>query len=546
MSKLNELKVAVMWNGRDLKVWQKNALVQLFSVPEVKPILYISPADGPPVPAKKPGFIYRIFKRFTDPESMKNTGLPEYPENIPVLKLQPEKVGKFRERFSNDDLDHLKKFSPDVIIRFGFNILEGDILTLPKYGIWSYHHGDPHHFRGGPPVFWEMNKRKNTSGAILQRITERLDCGLILHKGTFSIDKHSFRSTLNEVLTISSGWLRQAALELIHNGRIKESVVVSEGPLTTYPGNTDVLRNVALLCFERFKFYFGKYFLTEDWAVGRVDQKAESVIKGEKLKEPFWITASNRSSYLADPFVFHQDNTSYLICEEYSYYSGKGRIITERLLSPTGKTTPVLDDTFHRSYPYTFHHSGESYLLTEAAESTSLNLYKLTNDGLWENDAILLSEFPAVDPSIVYYKGKWWLFCTRGEGKASNRDLYIFHSADLKGPFIPHILNPVKSDVGSARPGGSVLFNEGNLIRVAQDSSDGYGSRIHLMQVDELTETSFHESVLRTIEPLKKSRYNRGIHTLSDGGIYILIDGKRLIFRFSGFLLNLRRLFSRK
>ena len=36
------------------------------------------------------------------------------------------------------------------MLRVGFNIIRGEILNVPKYGVWSFHHDDEVKYRGGP------------------------------------------------------------------------------------------------------------------------------------------------------------------------------------------------------------------------------------------------------------------------------------------------------------------------------------------------------------------------------------------------------------
>jgi len=43
------------------------------------------------------------------------------------------------------------------------------------FGVWSWHHGDEDKYRGGPPAFWEIVNADPVTGALLQRLTERLD-----------------------------------------------------------------------------------------------------------------------------------------------------------------------------------------------------------------------------------------------------------------------------------------------------------------------------------------------------------------------------------
>ena len=93
---------------------------------------------------------------------------------------------RFVHRFPADALGHIREKNLDVLIRFGFNILRGDILQAARYGVWSYHHGDNDFYRGGPPYFWEVYEANPASGAILQVLTEELDGGHVLCKGHFA------------------------------------------------------------------------------------------------------------------------------------------------------------------------------------------------------------------------------------------------------------------------------------------------------------------------------------------------------------------------
>ncbi len=88
--------------------------------------------------------------------------------------------------FPSDAIEHIRARKLDVLIRFGFNILRGEILQAARYGVWSYHHGDNEFYRGGPPCFWEMVEGNPVTGAMLQVLTEELDAGKVLYKGMFA------------------------------------------------------------------------------------------------------------------------------------------------------------------------------------------------------------------------------------------------------------------------------------------------------------------------------------------------------------------------
>jgi hypothetical protein len=75
--------------------------------------------------------------------------------DIEAIEVEP--IGKkFVQRFPPDALNIIQAKDLDVLIRFGFNILHGDILKSARYGVWSYHHGDNEFYRGGPSHFWDL------------------------------------------------------------------------------------------------------------------------------------------------------------------------------------------------------------------------------------------------------------------------------------------------------------------------------------------------------------------------------------------------------
>lgn len=106
---------------------------------------------------------------------------------IDSIEITPITSG-FVHRFSSSEIEEIRKRDLDVILRFGFNILRGDILKAARFGVWSYHHGDNEFYRGGPAHFWELKERNKMSGVILQVLNEELDAGQVLEKALFSTE----------------------------------------------------------------------------------------------------------------------------------------------------------------------------------------------------------------------------------------------------------------------------------------------------------------------------------------------------------------------
>lgn len=67
----------------------------------------------------------------------------------------------------------------DVVVRYGFGLIEGDILTAPRDGVLSFHPADIRRYRGlGPPQAYVDGC--TTVGVTLQRLSDGIDDGEII------------------------------------------------------------------------------------------------------------------------------------------------------------------------------------------------------------------------------------------------------------------------------------------------------------------------------------------------------------------------------
>src|SRR5262245_9484908 len=104
---------------------------------------------------------------------------------VETLRVTPI-TEQFANRFPEEAVAAVRAKDLHVLLRFGFNILRGDILKAARYGVWSFHYGDNDYYRGRPAHFWEMVEGNPLSGVVLQALTEELDAGQVLVKGLFA------------------------------------------------------------------------------------------------------------------------------------------------------------------------------------------------------------------------------------------------------------------------------------------------------------------------------------------------------------------------
>lgn len=134
------------------------------------------------------------------------------------------------------------------------------------------------------------------------------------------------------------------------------------------------------------------------------------------------------------------------------------------------------------------------------------------------------------DSSIIREQGRWWIFTSLPPYTAA-----LFHPP----PRSAHGQSTQASrcnanDSSRARPGGVPLLLEGELVRFARDSREGYGKKVRAMKLDKISLTTFREHPLQP-DPLlcpggQHWRWN-GMHHISTvrlpGGRWIaVVDGK--------------------
>ncbi len=458
-------------------------------------------------------------------------------KKVPSINCVVEKKGKYSEYFKPEDIEQIKKQELDVLIRFSFNIIKGDILTAAKKGVWSYHHGDESAFRGGPPGFWEIYYNHHSTGVILQQLTDELDNGIVLKKGFYKTIKKSYPDNLNTILFESSGWIKQVCIDLINNLDTPKHKASSTAPIKKAPHNAEMISFFIKKSFHSFLFHYRELFSAEKWNIGLAKGTPEDFLE-KGIENEKWLPELRRGEYRADPFGYLFNDHLCIIHEKYDYSLQKGWIEIQR---SNEESYTAIDSTKHLSYPYIFNYNKECYCVPETYQKNCIELYKLSkSNNQWVLDKSLLENIHAVDSSLIFYNKKWWLFCTR-EDRNPNTNLYLFYSDSLSNKFVAHKNNPVKTNIHSARPAGNIFIIDNVIYRPSQDCSKSYGCKLVINKIDKLSETEFAESIVKTIEPKKSWNFNRGIHTINFVSNHVIFDAKKYEFNFPNFRAKLRK-----
>lgn len=473
------------------------------------------------------------------------TPLPAALHAVPQLVTGQEQAARRTESFTAAELATIGAAQPDVILRFGFGILKGDILTLAPHGVWSFHHGDPAVIRGQPPGFWEIALGLPVTGVILQRLSAKLDAGTILQQGWFGTIAHSYARQRDQLYFGAAGWVARASAAVLA-GTLHETPQTQLGPVLRKPDNVQFFRFAWRTLTASVGVHVRSLFLHQQWTIGVIDKpvsEAVALLTDESRRDDDGIDwhPGEPGAFLADPFPIGTGQGIRIYAERLPWRTGRGEIVAIEY-APTGGFMPshaAWQPPYHCSYPYIFDDGRRSWCLPEMSEGGETRLFPVDDQGEvgFADGGRDIFARGLLDPTVIRHNDRYWMFAS--DPADGNTLLNIFHADGPAGPWQPHALNPVKTDIRSARPAGRPFAIDGSLIRPAQDCSLRYGGAISLNRVVVLTPTDFREDVWKTIAP-RSGRYRHGLHTISWTAGRTVIDGASQRFQPAEFMRVLK------
>ncbi|MWG33185.1 methionyl-tRNA formyltransferase-like protein [Halomarina oriensis] len=162
--------------------------------------------------------------------------------DVPRVLCTPQPAETFGQVLPTEVVDTVAA-ETDVVVRFGFGIVKGDILTEPDHGVLSFHHGDVRRYRGRPVGVWEYIDGAHEGGVTLQRLTETLDGGAVVAFESVNLsDAETWPDVERRLYAASEGML-STGLASLRAGESPERIDSDDlGPLYTTPGARETVR----------------------------------------------------------------------------------------------------------------------------------------------------------------------------------------------------------------------------------------------------------------------------------------------------------------
>lgn len=439
---------------------------------------------------------------------------------------------------SQTDITGIRKYKLDVIVNLASFNPKGDILKLPRYGVWAYQIdglANDSLIRG----YTEVVNKSPVSAAVLEISREDSGRKTIIYCSWESTYRYSILRNRNRLF-----WRSSLLVPRVMKGIYKHGDDYLNKLIARYNGEEQEVAkrdssspsfwrasvNFLNFIYTTIKQIFKKIFYTDafNWILlfelnnsGNVLQNSfRSFRKLKPSKDRFW----------ADPFIISRDNRYYIFVEELFYQTGKGHISVLEL-DISGNfigSRRIIDRPYHLSYPFVFEVDGNYYMIPESSQNRTIELYRCKNFPYdWEFVRNLMENINAVDTTLFFHSGKWWLFTTVDETNnvlGCGTELFLFYSDDLfSGKWISYPANPIISDIRKARPAGRIFKQGDNIYRPSQDCSVRYGRGFNMNQITKLTETEYEENLLFHVEPHWDNKL-KGTHTFNFDKNFTVID----------------------
>jgi len=456
-----------------------------------------------------------------------------------IISVIPQRK-KYFDIISPDDINVIKEQNLDIIIRLGFRILKGEILSASRYGIWSYHHGDNRVNRGGPAGVWEFLQSWEETGSMLQILTNDLDNGTVLYRSWAHTHRDFLNASINKYYWKSAAFLPRQVERLINQGPDKffnEVKKENSNPhfysnrLFKKPGNREFLMAISKKWLTLIVYFTTRILKREQWfLLYRFDKKGKLSTAGYQFKP----LNPPKNRYWADPCVIFENGEYIIFFEDYAYKTNNGHIsyLTLKENGAVSETKTALKRPYHLSYPFVFKHKEIFYMIPETQNNKTIELYKARNfPDEWEFVMNLMENVWACDTTILVRDGRLWMFtCMKEfEGDTCHDELFIFHADMLETTnWVAHDKNPIVSDVKKARPAGGFITIDETLFRISQNCAGAYGKSITLHEVVILNEYEYLEKDVSELLPQWNKHITR-IHTLSFAKGLTVIDGFRKV-----------------
>lgn len=536
------IRFGIVCGSTHLHLWQEMVVMKLISETDIELKLVI--LEGNQQREKRTAtsssslwnlyYRYRVQKKSTTLKLNKSDTLFE---GIPKVHLDFVESGNREVQFQDDYIAKIENAKLDFIINFSPTKLIGKALNIPRHGVWVFQFGNPEKYKDVTPCFWEIYNQDVVTSGYLTRLTDESGTMDLLHQGHLKTSIFH-KKNMDKMFQECTSWPLKVCEDIREGSseNLGTTTKVNIIKIVRFPSNLQILLFPLIQLKLLLKQGWKQLFFTDYWNIGIVRAPIQEFLNAEKKHIIHWFPNLPKTRFMADPFGLYFKDQLHILYEDLKFEDGIGK--TASCLYDEGEfkqNNIVIDEEYHMSYPFLFEKDDEFYCIPETSQANQVRLYKaLVFPTKWELKKVLIEDYAGIDSTIFKHEDTWFLFSTN-KRSGHRYNLNIHHSTSIFGPWREHPKNPVKTDIRSARPAGTLFEYNGAIYRPSMDYSERIEGRIIINKILTLTVRDFKEEVHNSIDPFKDSYFSDKVHTLSQVGSYTLVDGAKELFIFNNF-----------
>ncbi|HAV78092.1 MAG TPA: hypothetical protein DCX53_12150 [Anaerolineae bacterium] len=515
---MNKLRVGVILIDHMVPAWVRHMLERIknSSHAEISALAFADQSNGTTLPINKQYDIqFNLDKKIFRPA-------PDAWEISDIRKVlhNTQSLGaNLHERISR-----FKAMRLDLLLNLSLEDMPKSLLNVARFGAWSLRCNEVRVTMGSEIGWLEILNDIPVMHCDIEIEREEatwVHAGSVIatHRSSISLNQKSFFWRATHVVPRVLRMLRTKG-EKEFFAHTEPASTVEKASIPSLSQSTTLAHKQALQISEN---KIRRRITPQPWALmaGKRNDGEKFDWGGLKLKVP------PRGVFWADPFILKREGTSYLFFEEYVYKTQRGRISYAVIDAggEIGEPQTALERPYHLSYPFIFEHRGEFYMIPETAQNRAIEAYRCVRfPDQWEFHKTLMPDVQAVDATLFQHSMRWWMFVNIAhEGGSTWDELHLYYTDDpLSTDWTPHPMNPIVSDVRSARPAGRIFRRDSGLIRPSQDSSLRYGYALNLNSITKLSIYEYEEKLLERIEPPKDDIL--AVHTYTHLEDLVVVD----------------------
>ena len=508
-----KLQIGLIVDSDSIDRWQFDAVANCSDIVEINTIIYCQNSQS------KKNLLKHVLYYLLNLLSIRNRQTTQVAwskltsTSSQIVKFNCQQTGNW-QTIDVTTQEKLAEKNLDLFIKFGMNLLRDPNLLRAKYGVLSFHHGDPTKFRGRPAGFYELKQHADEIGAVVQELSNHLDAGQMRAFGKYQICAHSYRRTLEALYANSASLLRQAILNCLDERTLN---IVPTGKNYRLPTNFSVVHFSLLMIIRKVKRLFFGLFQHRQWQIAQAEHLNFAI---EKARTEILLLKTlpipRGVGFIADPFVLPNGE---VICEATTKNSQRGFLMTIDNAENSRIETSILGKN-HLSFPFVVKHADQLLVMPEMAANGSQVICELNQafeitkvhslQGL-ENERL-------IDPVLLFKDSKWWLFAGKSGNEADH--LFLWSSENIYGPYVAHRMNPIVVDPSRARNAGAFFNINNEIFRLGQDNRRDYGDGITVCRVTQLNDVAYDEAPVTRL----MIAGHKGPHTVSTNGSKTYVD----------------------